>query len=373
MSRFPRRTLAVVAALAAPALALTACAATEPGTADDETVRVLASFYPLQMVVEQVGGERVEASSLTPPGSDPHGLELSPAQVASLGAAQLVVYQSGFQPAVDDALEQTSPEHVVDATRYADLLTTEDEGHDEEPAAAEAPAADVPTDDTATDDGHGHDEHGHEDEHGHDDEHAAEEHATEEHTADDHATEDHAAEDHDGHDHGGLDPHFWLDPSRMPAVAEAVADALTEVDPGGADTYRANAEALSARFTELDADYAAGLATCERRVMVTTHEAFGYLAHRYDLRQVGISGIDPETEPSPARLREVASIVEAEGVTTIFFETLVSPKVAETLAADLGVDTAVLDPLEGLVDDTQDYFSIAGTNLESLRVALSCS
>lgn len=327
MSRSPRRPLVLAAALVAPALALSACSSSASGGGDDGTLQVLASFYPLQMVAEQVGGDRVEVGSLTPPGAEPHDVELSPAQVASVSAAQLVVYQSGFQSAVDEAVAQADPAHVVDAAELVDLVTTSAE-HD----------------------------HAEGEDHGDDETHADEDHA-----------------EGDGHDHGGLDPHFWLDPTRMPAVADAVADALAELDPDGADTFRANARALDARFAELDEAYTAGLATCERRVVVTSHEAFGYLAQRYDLEQVGISGIDPDTEPSPARLRAVGDLIRSEGVRTIFFETLASPKVAETLAADLGVDTAVLDPIEGLTDDAQDYFSISEANLEALRVALSCS
>ncbi|ADG75074.1 periplasmic solute binding protein [Cellulomonas flavigena DSM 20109] len=311
MSRSPLPPALVVA----PALAVLALAGCAPGSAgtgspaaSGGTVEVLASFYPLQMVAQEVGGDRVTTGSLTPPGAEPHDVELSPAQVASVSASQLVVYLSGFQPAVDDAVEQAGPRHVVDAADVADLVATEDE-----------------------------------------------------HTEDEHA------------DHGDLDPHFWLDPTRVPPVADAVADALSEIDPEGADTYRANAEALAARLTALDEELTSGLATCERRVVVTSHEAFGYLAARYDLEQVGISGVDPETEPSPARLREVGDVVRSEGVTTVFFETLASPKVARTLAADLGVETAVLDPLEGLRDDTDDYFSVSRDNLEALRVALSCS
>ncbi|QCB93263.1 metal ABC transporter substrate-binding protein [Cellulomonas shaoxiangyii] len=310
MSR-PSRALAL---LAAPALLVAGCSS--GGDASDDTGRVaaLASFYPLQYVTQEVGGDRVDVASLTPPSVEPHDVELSPAQVADVSSADLVVYQSGFQPAVDEAVEQAQPGHVVDATAAAGL----DEGgtHADEPG---------------------------------------------EHTAD------------DGHEHDGLDPHFWLDPTMLAPVADAVADALTEVDPDGADTYRANADALTARLAALDEAYRTGLATCERDVVVTSHEAFGHLARRYGLEQVGISGIDPEAEPSPARLREVADVVRDEGVTTIFFETLVSPKVAETLAADLGVRTAVLDPLEGLADDAQDYVSVAEQNLEALRVALSCS
>lgn len=325
MSRFSRRPDVLAALLAAPVLAASACTA---APADDGTVQALASFYPLQMVTEQVGGDRVEVGSLTPPGAEPHDVELSPAQVASVSAAQLVVVQSGFQPAVDDAVAQAGPAHVVDAAANADLTPAE---HDE---------------------------------------HADDQHADDEHAGEEHAGEEHAGEEHD---HGSTDPHFWLDPTRLASVADAVAAELSEIDPDGAEDYRANAVALKERLTTLDEEYAAGLTTCERRTIVTSHEAFGYLAARYDLEQVGISGVDPETEPSPARLRDVGDVVRAEGVTTIFFETLVSPKVAQTLAADLGVETAILDPIEGLQDDAQDYFSIAEANLDALRVALSCS
>ena len=315
MNRSRRSAVVLGAALLAP-IALASCSSQ---AADDGKVQVAASFYPLQMITQEVGGDRVDVTSLTPPGAEPHDVELSPAQVAGLGTADLVVYQSGFQPSVDDAVAQTQPEHVVDATQHVDLAT--EAAHDE-------------------------------------------------HAEDEHADEDHAD---DGHDHDGPDPHFWLDPTLLVPVADAVADELSTIDPDGADTYRANAQELAERLTDLDERYTAGLADCERRVIVTTHEAFGYLADRYDLEQVGIAGVDPESEPSPARLREVADVVEDSGVTTIFFETLASPKVAETLAGDLGVRTAVLDPLEGLVDDEQDYFSVAEDNLDALRVALSCS
>lgn len=346
MSKTSRRSTLLLASLLAPVLATSACA-TDSG--DDGTVQALASFYPLQLVTEQVGGDRVEVGSLTPPGAEPHDVELSPAQVASVSAAQLVVYLSGFQPAVDDAVAEAAAEHVVDAETHADL-------------AGDASA---------------HDEHGEGDAHADEETHAGEDtHADDTHTEESHADEEaHADEDAhtDAHGEGATDPHFWLDPTRLAAVADDVAAALTEIDPEGAETYAANAEALGARLTTLDEAYADGLATCERRVVVTSHAAFGYLAARYDLEMVGISGLEPDAEPSPARLREVGDVVTDEGVTTIFFETLVSPKVAQTLAADLGVETAVLDPIEGLADDTTDYFSVAEANLEALRVALSCS
>jgi len=313
-----RRTLPL-AVSAGVVLALSACSSpgsggSGGGSGDGDGIAVLASFYPLQYVAEQVGGDLVQVDTLTPPGAEPHDLELSPAQVDEVGRADLVVYLSEFQAAVDDAVDANPPAHAVDAAQDTELHAAE---------------------------------------HGEDGE------------------EEHAEDD--GHDHGTLDPHFWLDPTRLPAVADDVAAQLAEIDPDHADEFQANAEAFAQQMADLDAVYEAGLASCESRTIVTTHEAFSYLAERYDLEQVGISGVDPEGEPSPARLAEVGKVVQAEGVSTIFFETLASPKVAETLADELGVDTAVLDPLEGLTDDTQDYVSVAQANLETLRTALSCS
>jgi zinc transport system substrate-binding protein len=339
MDAMPRNLLRSRAALAtsvalAAALTLTACgsggASGGGGSGGDAAgdTQVLASFYPLQFVAERVGGDRVSVSNLTPPAAEPHDLELSPAQARSIGTADLVVYQSGFQAAVDEAVEARDPAHLVDATQAAGL-----EEHPGESTTAETGSAE--------------------------DEHA---------THDDHAD--------DGHDHsseGGLDPHFWLDPARLVPVAEQVAAELTAVDPDGADEYAANLEALTADLTALDAEYEAGLASCASPYLVTSHEAFGYLAERYGLEQVGITGIDPEAEPSPARLREVADIIRDHGVSTIFFETLTSPKVTQTLAQDVGVQAAVLDPLEGLSKDGTDYLGVMRTNLEALRTGLTCA
>lgn len=312
------RAALAAALLVTVATVLSACAGGTVGTlagAPAGTVRVLASFYPLQLVAQQVGGDRVRVDSLTPPGAEPHDVELSPAQVSAVETADLVVYLSGFQAAVDDAVQQVRPRHVLDAAAHAGLLDlgTEQSGEGTGPLGLSGAAATT------------------------------------------------------------LDPHFWLDPSRMPALADDVAAALSQVDPAGSADYHAAAARLSARFTDLDATYAAGLADCTRRVLVTSHEAFGYLALRYHLQQVGISGLDPETEPSPARLAAIGDVVRREGVTTIFFETLASPKVARTLASDLGVQATVLDPLESVTRPGADYFSVAQTNLSTLRTALGCA
>ena len=296
-----------VPTLAAAALVLVGCASTPSGAASGTeqpggAVQVLASFYPLQYVTEKVGGDLVEVSSLTPPGAEPHDVELSPRQVRSVSEAGLVVYLSGFQRAVDEAIAAREPAHVVDAADTADLRPA--------PGAA----------DDAT-----------------------------------------------------LDPHFWLDPDRLAHLAAPVAAALAELDPDNADTYAANATTLEADLASLDAEFRAGLATCEQRVIVTSHEAFGYLTARYDLEQVGISGLDPDAEPSPARLKEIGDVVRAQGVGTIFAEQLVNPKVAETLAADLGVQAAVLDPVESLAEVDSDYRGVMQQNLTRLRAALGCA
>ncbi|MUN63100.1 zinc ABC transporter substrate-binding protein [Kocuria sediminis] len=333
----PRRALVAPLSLAA-ALALSSCAAdsTDPSAAtagggSGEALTVQASFYPLQYVTERVGGDLVEVESLTPAGAEPHDLELSPAAVDGLRTADAVVYLSGFQPAVDDAVAQAAPEHALDAAH----------------AGVEGEEA-----------------------------HSAEEHAAadESHSAEAHSGEEPAeAAGEDGHDHGGEDPHFWLDPERLAAVATEVSHELAEVDPDNAATYESNAEQLTTELTALDEEFTEGLATCERDTIVVAHEAYGYLADKYGLEQVGIAGLDPETEPSPARLAEIGEIVEAEGVTTVFSESLVNPKVAETLAAEHGVETAVLDPVEAQADENADYQQVMRNNLEALRTALDCA
>ena len=327
------RALAVPLSLTA-ALALSSCASgsgdPSAATAGDagETLNVQASFYPLQYVTERVGGDLVQVESLTPAGAEPHDLELSPAAVDGLRTADAVVYLSGFQPAVDDAVAQAAPEHALDAV-HAGVEGEEAHSAEEDGAAEES--------------------------------HGGEAHSEEAPAGD------------DGHGHGGEDPHFWLEPDRLAAVATEVAHELAEVDPDNAETYESNAEELATELAALDEEFAAGLATCERDTIVVSHDAYGYLADKYDLEQVAIAGLDPDTEPSPARLAEIGKVVEAEGVTTVFSESLVNPKVAETLAAEHGIETAVLDPVENQSDESADYQQVMRNNLEALRTALDCA
>lgn len=308
----------------APSVALVALVAPACGSSSassDGQPSVVAALYPLAYVAERVAGDNASVANLTAPGVESHDLELTGQQVGEVVDADLVVFLPEFQPAVDDAIEQNAADSSLDVSSVVEML-----------------------DETASDDEH-HDE----DEHN---------------------------ESGRDHDHGDrADPHFWLDPTRLVPVAEAVADRLAEIDPDNTDAYLANAANVIADLEELDSEFSDDLAQCDRDVFVTSHEAFGYLADRYGLEQVGIAGIDPDAEPSPERLAAVHDVVTDLGVTTIFYERLASPKVAETLAADLGVNAAVLDPIEGLTDDTadEDYLSLMRANLAALHDANGCS
>lgn len=179
-----------------------------------------------------------------------------------------------------------------------------------------------------------------------------------------------------GDDELEIDPHVWLDPSLFKAIVAKVADAVATADPANRATYAANGAAYARELDDLDAEFAEGLRTCDRRVVVTSHAAFGYLTGRYGLTQLAIAGLEPESEPSPQRLADLAAKVKADGTTTVFYETLVSPKVARSLAREAGVSTAVLNPIEGLSDaDTKagkTYVAAMRENLAALRLALGC-
>jgi zinc transport system substrate-binding protein len=318
MMSFPRALGALLGT--ASLLLVAACGSTGSSGADSGQVSIVASFYPLQFIAERVAGDHAEVETLTQPGAEPHDLELTPRQVASVSTADLVIYEKSFQAAVDTAVEQSGNENVLDTTTVVPL-----ENH------AEA----------------------------------------------DHEDGDHEDGDHEGHDHGesGLDPHVWLNPQNMITITEAVTERLTATDPDHQADYAANAETLVEELTDVDDEFSTGLKTCERREFITSHAAFGYLAERYDLIQIGISGLSTEAEPSPARIAEIQDEAKTYGITTIFYETLVSPDVAKSIAGDLDLKTDILDPLEGITDQSRgtDYLSVMRANLTALQQANGCS
>ena len=300
----------LVATLTALTLVAAGCSSGASGSSDGRP-QVVTAFYPLQFLTQRIGGDQVQIADLTKPGAEPHDLELNPRQVGAISDADLVVYLKGFQPAVDQAVGQEAGDKAFDVGGTVELL-----------AAAES-------------------------------------------------------HDHDGeegeHLKGGKDPHVWLDPVRFATITDKLGERLAQADPEHAADHRSRAAALHAELDKLDQEYAAALKTCQRREIVTSHTAFAYLAARYDLHEVGITGISPEAEASPQRLADVAREAHETGATTIFFETLVSPKVAETIAKEVGAKTAVLDPIEGKTDPNADYFSMMRSNLTALTQALGCT
>jgi zinc transport system substrate-binding protein len=306
----------LLAASAALAVALLSACGTAQGDSGASKVEVVAAFYPLQYAVEQIGGPHVNVATLTKPGGEPHDVELTPRQVGRVATADLVVYERGFQPAVDAAVSREARHVRLDVSDAARLETF---------AAEDA-------------------------------------HAHQGQTSEPDASPN------------VLDPHFWLDPQRYADVGDAIAHELATRDPANAAAYDRGAARFRATMLTLDAQYRAGLTHCASQELVTSHAAFGYLAERYGLHQEGITGLDPEAEPDPATLARVVAHIRASGARTVYAETLVSHEVAATLARETGVQLAVLDPIEGVTRDSagQDYPSIMRANLATLRNGQGC-
>ncbi|WP_020386001.1 metal ABC transporter substrate-binding protein [Kribbella catacumbae] len=324
---------AVVAGLAALALVtLAGCGDDAASGSGGDKLDVVASFYPLEFIAKSVGGDAVNVTTLTAPGVEPHDLELTPKQVGTISAAKLVLFEKGLQPAADEAIDQNNKDAGFDVAPAAKLEATgaDFEEHEEGESAPSTPTGTV---------------------------------------------KPAAYTEPAAHTGGDLDPHFWLDPVRYAGVVQAVTDKLVAVDAAHADGYKQRAATLLGEVGKLDTEFKTGLADCQLKTFVTSHEAFAYLAKRYGLTMVGIAGLTPDAEPTPARIKEVQDIVRKQKVTTIFYEELVSPKVAESIARDVHVKTAVLSPIEGLSDanSQETYLSLMRENLQELRKANSCA
>jgi len=308
-----RRLIPAVAAGAALA-ALSACSTDSAAAGNTDKFDVVASFYPMAFLAEQIGGDHVSVTSLTEPGQEPHDLEISAKQTAALQESDAVLYLKNLQPSVDDAVSQSEVKTKIDAASLTSLEK------------------------------HGNEVGGHAAEH----------------------------DDHDNEELNGLDPHIWLDPVRYSQVAQGVGKAFEKADPDHAADYRKNTAALVKKLGELNTSFKTGLANTDTKVFITTHAAFGYLAERYGLTEEAINGLDPESEPSANRVKDLEKMAKADGVTTVFYETLVSDKTAKTIASDAGLKTDVLDPIEGITKKSRgkDYFAVQEANLKALQSAL---
>ncbi len=301
----------LVAGVAAAVLSVTGCT-TPTGTTTNPTAKmnVTVAAYPLQFLAERIVGDVGTVSNLTPPGTEPHDLELTARQVADMSAADAVVYIEGFQAAVDEAVKTTSPKAAINAAAGLSLLTAGEDGAD---GGGELPAT-------------------------------------------------------------AIDPHVWLSPANMVSMAQNISGALSAARPDLAATLSANTSSLVADLKALDQSYRTGLASCARTQFITSHAAFGYLANEYGLTQIPIAGLDPTTEPTAARIAAVQKLAKQYGVTTIFFETLTSDAVAKSIAGDLHLQSAVLDPIEGITESSAgtNYVEVMQSNLAALQKANQC-
>ena len=287
--------------LAALALVASGCSSAAMGKTSTGQLSVVAAFYPLAFAAEQIGGDHVSVTSLTRPGAEPHDIELTTHDVATVSKAGLVIYERGLQGAVDKAADSQAGERGLNVAPAADLNLKLGSG--------------------------------------------------------------------------AVDPHFWLDPQRYSGVANVIATRLSSADPAHRADYQKNAKAFEEKLATLSQEFTTGLATCRRHELVTSHAAFGYLAQRFGMHQSAINGISPDQEPNAAEIAAMTRYVRTHGVTTIYAETLASPAIAATVAAETGAKMAILDPVEGLtrLSKGKDYFEVMRANLTALRSGLGCS
>ncbi len=253
---------------------------------------IVTSFYPLAWATQQIVGDEYDVVNLTAAGGEPHELALSLQATAALEDADLVVYERGFQPAVDTGVDNIGDAATVDTS----TLLTE----------------------------------------------------------------------------GSKNPHFWLDPVLMSAAVDEIQAEVSQLKPDEAGQFEARADTLKEELASVDADFTSGLSGCARTTTIVSHDAYGYW-ERYGLDFAPITAT-PDAEPTPGDLARLEDLAQSEDLTTIFYEPLEGPDSAEALAGDLGLETAALDPIEGLTEETadQDYFSLMRANLAALTEANQC-
>jgi len=288
----------------------------------DKKLSVYTSFYPMYDFASKIGGDKIDAVNMVPAGTEPHEWEPTAADIAGLEETSVFIYNgAGMEHWVEDVLESIQNDSLiaVEASKGLTLL----EGH-------------------------------------HDDE---EEHSEE---------EEHS--DEDEHSHGEFDPHVWLDPMNAKAEMESIKNSFIQADPDNKDYYEANYTKYAAEFDALDKEFRDAITSLPNKDIIVAHQAFGYLCSAYGLNQVPVEGLAPDSEPDPARVAEIIEFAKEHDVKVIFFEELVSPKVAEVIASAIGAKTDVLSPVEALSDEQMengdDYFTVMRHNLEALKAAL---
>lgn len=287
-------------------------------------IQISATFYPLAEFAEHVGGDLVEVTQVIPNGAEPHEYEPTAKDMVRIYNSRIFLVNGANLDAWAEKITEELSQRDVRVIVMADQMSLLNSGGEDE-------------------------------EHEEDGDHE---------------------EDDEPHSHVGADPHFWLDPLNAIKEVEQIRDALMEIDPVNKSDYETNAQIYMAQLRALDEEYKMGLADCERSEIITSHSAFGYLADRYGFTQYGISGISPQEEPSTRKIAELAEMAKEKNIKYIFFETLVSPRLAETLANEVGAQTLLLHPIGGLTNADivagNNYVTLMRENLESLKTALEC-
>jgi zinc transport system substrate-binding protein len=318
----------MIALIAMMMFILGGCGASDVNMVEGK-VNVVTSFYPLYDFTRKIGGEHVNVINLIPAGVESHDWTPKSRDMKNITKADILVYNgAGFEGWVHDFLESLKGDSkllVIEASQGIPLISTSEEG---EPA-----------------------DEAHEGEEQHD-----------------------GHSDEQGHSPGGVDPHVWLSPLQMKKLAENIKDALVQADAAHQSDYEANFELLAAKLDELHQKYVSVTSSAARKDIVVSHQAFGYLVRDYGLRQLPVMGLSPESEPTAQDIRKISQFVREHNVRYILFEELVSPKLAQTLADDLNIETLVFNPIEGLTEEqekaNEDYISLMEKNLISLEKAL---
>lgn len=283
---------------------------------NDASLNIYASIFPLYDFAKKIGGDFVKVHLMVPPGTESHDYEPSPRDMVALAEADVFVYNgTGFETWAEQAVDTLDEEktHIVNTTEHLPLMTHEVE------------------------------------------------------------QTEHKGE-HVDHHHGAYDPHVWLDPNLARQQASTIKDVLIDIDPENAKTYEANFERLSEQFASLDEALRDVVTHAERKEIIVSHEAFGYLTASYGLEQVAVSGLSPSDEPSQKELQHIIEFGQEHDVQVILFEKMVSSKVAEVVKRELGAEALTLNPMENVTKEElergEDYYSIMEQNIQNLGKAL---
>lgn len=296
---------------------LAGCSGTEEkekSTSAAGKIKVYTTIYPVYDFTRNVGGDKVEVHNLLPPGTDSHQWEPKPEEMIKVNKADVFIY--GLESWKDNILKNTDRTRtvVVDTSKGIDLLGGID---------------------------------GHSDAHHHTGEKV---------------------------DSDSSDPHIWLDPLNACMMVDNITEGLIQADPANKEYYHDNAGKYKEKLFELDREYQSTLSGFKEKKFVVSHDAFGYLAGKYGLQQVPIRGLNADVEPTPARMAEIVELIRKNRIEYIFYESLISPKVSETIARETGAKTLVLNPIDGLtreeISKGKTYLSIMEENLKNLKMSL---